>query len=370
MPSQKRAILRNDARSAFSSALELAKDGEVDAVLIPGDLFDYESIDTDIRPFLVDCFRNIYPTPVFIAPGNHDSLRPGSPYIVRTGEEPWPDNVHIFTSPSWESIELPENSCAITGIAHVHRGITDRLLSSRIPRPKTKVNILLFHGSRDGHKPSDKESIIPFSDAELISQGFSYSAIGHYHSFAAIIDCAGNTRAAYSGCTVGRGIDEVGAKYVLITDVDSSGVITLEQAEVASRRVVLAEVDVTGAKHMQELLCRLNSEVSAIARNRDIVYVRLTGAMPTGFEPDTSVWEASAPYFHCVIDRSCLVPDYDLDALAQESAADSIKSAFVRKMLKQIESAKSDEDKRILTDAVYYGLSALDGRKLEPRDAN
>lgn len=49
--------------------------------------------------------------PVFLAPGNHDHLCPGSPYL----EMAWPGNVHIFTRQELESVSLPELDCRVWG---------------------------------------------------------------------------------------------------------------------------------------------------------------------------------------------------------------------------------------------------------------
>ena len=51
--------------------------------------------------------------PVFIAPGNHDFYGPQSPY-ARVN---WPGNVHIFTTPDLESVELPDLNCVVHGCA-------------------------------------------------------------------------------------------------------------------------------------------------------------------------------------------------------------------------------------------------------------
>ena len=86
-------------------------------------------------------------------------------------------------------------------------------------------------------------------------------------------------------------------------------------------------------------------------------------------EIDASAWQSRQPYHESILNTSGVVPDYDLDAMSRDSAASSLRSTFVRKMLARQESA-DDEERRMLRDAIYYGLYALDGRRLEPRDAD
>lgn len=378
---EKSAALMADVRTAFSRACALAVDRKADCVLIPGDLFDYETVDPNTVAFITSTLAGINPIPVFIAPGNHDSLHAGSPYLGQ-----WPSNVHVFKSPEFE-IAITEtrkngstedagqcfagsSEWSVTGIAHAHRGITDRLLASPIQQPGGSIKILLFHGSRDGYKPSDKETVIPFSDAELLAQGFTYAAIGHYHSFAAISDAQDHIRAAYSGCAQGRGLDEAGEKCALVGEISPDGRVELERVEVAPRRIVRVEVDVTGSRDANEVFARMDATVSAQARQCDVACVSLTGLLTSGIDPDTSLWQSRQPYFATVVNLSGVDPDYNLEAIGRESAASPLRSAFVRKMLERQAQAASEEDRLTVRDAIYYGLYALDGRKLEPRDAD
>lgn len=356
--------MADDLRSAFVRACALATDRQADLVLVPGDLFDYETADHDTVTFIFQTLANLAPIPVFIAPGNHDSLRPRSPYF-----DEWPENVRVFTSPQFESMPVAGLDCSITGIAHAHRGITDRLLASPIPAPQSRTRILLFHGSRDGYRPSDKENVLPFSDAELLALDFTYCAIGHYHSYAEIADDRG-IRAAYSGCTQGRGLDETGEKYALVGEIDPEGRVTLERIEVAQRRIVRVDVDVTGARDSDDIFARIDDSLAQRARSQDVVYVFLRGLIATGIEIDPAAWESRQSYFSATLNISGVEPDYDLEAIARESAASPLRSAFVRKMLEKQQAALDEDERRTLRDAIYYGLYALDGRRLEPRDVD
>lgn len=362
---EKKAILRQDIRTAFERACNLAAEHKADILLIPGDLFDYESLQSDTAKYLIDAFQSIAPVRVFITPGNHDSLMPRNPYASN-----WPDNVHIFKSSEFETIELHDLNCAITGIAHAHKGITDRAISQPIPKIDAMTNILIFHGSRDGYKPSQKETVIPFSDFELINQGFDYAAIGHYHSIAQIIDESGAIKGAYSGCLQGRGLDEMGEKFAIIGEIDSRGRVTLDKCEVAPRRIIGTDVDITGASDNAAIIGRIESAISESgARACDLVNINLYGALSSVIRIDTSHIEASDKYFYININHSRILPDYDLDLIAIDSAASSLRSAFVRRML-EMESQADADQQRVIRDGIYYGLAAMDGRKPEPRDAS
>ncbi|MGC8862708.1 MAG: metallophosphoesterase family protein [Armatimonadota bacterium] len=369
LPDTKKAELQEDIRRAVARACALAADREADLVLIPGDLFDYECLKPDTVSFLLELFRGLSPIPVFIAPGNHDSLRPGNPYLPNSGVE-WPENVRIFRTGEFETITINGAEWAVTGIAHAHRGITDRLVATYIPRTDAGVNVLLFHGSRDGYRPSDKENVLPFSDHELASQGFVYAAIGHYHSFGQITG-GGRIVGAYSGCIQGRGLDETGEKVAIVGEIGADLRVTLERVEVSERRIVAVEVDLTGASGTESALARIENAIAGSgARPQDIVSLQLRGSWAGQVDLDVTALERSAGYFHLRICKSGLRPEYDLEALASESAAAPLRSAFVRKMLDLRNAARDPEEAAVITDAVYYGLAALDGRSPEPRDVD
>jgi DNA repair protein SbcD/Mre11 len=364
LPPEKRDALRRDIRASLTNACRLATQRGADLVLIPGDLFDYESLERDTFAFLKGICEEIAPVRVFITPGNHDSLRPNNPYA-----DAWPANVHVFKAPEFTTVVIDDLDCGVTGIAHAHRGITDHLLARPIERTERPVNILLFHGSREGFRPSEKENVIPFSDQELVSQGFTYAGIGHYHTYAAIDDASGGIRAAYSGCAQGRGLDETGQKCALVGEIDSNGRVTLEQVEVAPRRIQSVEVEVTGSADAAGVTSRAQAAAQAAGvRECDIARVTLVGTLARSIVMDLATIEGALGCFHAVVSESALLPDYDLDALGRESAASPLKSAFVQRMNELSKAAKTDDERSALRDATYYGLYALDGRRLEPRD--
>ena len=61
--------------------LDLAKDNNVDFVLIVGDLFDDNQVDRKLITEVSKMFSQIDPTPVYLLPGNHDPLTRDSIYL-------------------------------------------------------------------------------------------------------------------------------------------------------------------------------------------------------------------------------------------------------------------------------------------------
>ena len=110
-----------------------------DLVLLSGDLFDgpyspesLQAVKTALKE------ANI---PVFISPGNHDFVSLSSPWT----QERWPENVHIFTSRTVESISLPELNCRVYGAAFT--AMEDAgLLEDFHTQGEEKWHLGVFHG--------------------------------------------------------------------------------------------------------------------------------------------------------------------------------------------------------------------------------
>src|SRR5712691_2003748 len=110
MASSEAAKRRDELRAALRRIVDLARQMDVDAVTVGGDLYEHDRRNPDTANFIADQFRRLAPKPVLIAPGNHDPYMPDSHY--RRME--WPDNVHIF-APSWEPAPISD-SVTVWGI--------------------------------------------------------------------------------------------------------------------------------------------------------------------------------------------------------------------------------------------------------------
>ena len=176
------------------------------AVLLAGDLFDSARVYRDtleaLRAALAACR-----CPVFIAPGNHDALLPGSPYL----ENGWPENVHIFRTAEPERISLPELD--IYGAGFLRAEMPAMLDGFRAADP-SRLNILVLHG--DAENPASPYD--PVSSAALAASGLDYAALGHIHRRGERRD--GGTLCAWPGCLMGRGFDECGEKGALLVSAE------------------------------------------------------------------------------------------------------------------------------------------------------
>ena len=179
-----------------------------DIMLLAGDLFD-ASCDADTFRAFCTAMEEAA-VPVFITPGNHDFADTGSPWLTQK----LPENVHVFTRPVIESVELPSLGLRVYGAGFTAMDCPSLLEDFRASDDMTAIGI--FHGD-----PTMAASPYnPISQSHVAQSGLAYLALGHIHKGGSFR--AGNTLCAWPGCPMGRGYDEQGEKGVLIVTVEDT----------------------------------------------------------------------------------------------------------------------------------------------------
>ncbi len=381
LPPDKVRIRQGEIRGILPLACDLARERRADIVLIPGDLLDDEAISMDTVNFVIETLAGLAPVPVVIAPGNHDFYSLGSPYnvdlLAARRQKGWPANVKIFRDASWEIWPVPGlEGVSVTGMAHAAgASIEERLIGRRIPRDEeATVTLLLFHGSRDNTElPRRKLLTLPFSDAELADQGFDYAAVGHYHEVATIANPSGRIIGAYAGCPAGRGLDEQGEKSVIVGAIakeegaDGPVRLSLEHVPLDRRRIQIVEVHCTGLTHKEAILNRADEQLALREpRTEDIVYLRFVGRVSPGIDLRLPDGYLADRYFHVATDLSRLRPAYDLERYRREELR-TTEARFAREMLRRLEETSNPSERRLMENALYYGLDALVQKEVSPR---
>ena len=132
---------RGEQRELLGRMAQAARERAADLVLLAGDLLDSGRVFQETAQALARALGDI-PCPVFLSPGNHDFWSPRSVYATLD----WPENVHIFSSPQMEAVELPQLGCTVWGRAFYDSRQTDSPLAGfRAPEGKG-VQIMCVHG--------------------------------------------------------------------------------------------------------------------------------------------------------------------------------------------------------------------------------
>ena len=350
---EKSAQRRRELREIPARLAQLAKAEGVDLVFLPGDLFDGERVYPETVRALAGALEDMA-VPVFIAPGNHDWYHEKSPYAAA----PWPDNVHIFTTPELQSVELPELNCVVHGCAFTAPHREDDPITDFTAPDDGKLHLLCVHGEVGlvgNYAPIDPKS--------LERSGAAYAALGHVH--AANSGKAGKTLWAYPGCPEGRGFDELGPKGALIVSFGESVQMGITSPDGPPMAPIDMGVQPVAAKFVP--VCRRQYRIEAVnidsftadlPQRESPDLVRLILAGESRDTPDLAALTAqAAPHFFHVELRDQTTLPTELWARAEE---DSLTGLFLREMRARLDSADEGERDKLLL-AARFGLAALEG---------
>ena len=335
---------REEQRALPEKLADLAREEGAELVLLSGDVLDGDRVYRETAQTLAAALGRI-PCPVFLAPGNHD------PYTARSlyAQPIWPENVHIFTSPTPERVDLPGTDCAVWGAAFT-REKPDRspLAGFRAPEDG-KTHIMTLHANVGGTDYG------PITAEDIARSGLAYLALGHVHQ-ASGLQRAGGTYWAYPGCPEGRGFDETGEKGALAVTVDENGV-TAEFRPLCLRRYEVAEVDLTDRP---DALAAAEAALPA-RTERDVYRLILKGQYAMGPGEAEAVRRALEGRFYALEVRDNTRMPRDLWARAGE---DSLTGLFLRAMQARLEGREEDAAAQL---AARYGLAALEhGEDVSP----
>jgi DNA repair exonuclease SbcCD nuclease subunit len=368
---------REEQRATLEDLTAWVRENRPDLVLMPGDLFDDSEPSIDDLNFLIDAVNRMAPTPVFMAPGNHDGYTPASGYCTESalyqsrGGPKWGGHVRLFTGWDFEVAPLPHaESVTITGAAFQRHMPEDRRLLADLPeRPGDGVHLLLFHGSLLNYPHTgDDKVVLPFTEEELAEAGYHYAAVGHYHHGGTIAAPDGPVLGAYAGAPFALSLADEGPAVGQWVEVElTPGEPLTEESfrwhRADPRHIHRIDMDVTGLTDTTALSHRLDELIQAAgAEAQDIVYVALRGRIAHGiaFQPQERLRER---FFHAVVDDAAMEPDYHIDfeaPLADEPGlAATSEDVFRWKMLQQYHSATTDEERQRIREALLYGLDAL-----------
>lgn len=357
-------IRTRERREAFARAIALVTERDLDGVLIPGDLFDDEAIDRDTLRFVQHSLATIAPKPVYLAPGNHDPFGGASPYNPRREGGAWPENVILFAHEQLRSHRWPGRDDVVVSGCGVRADLPsdERRLAARLQREQGRLEILLFHGSRDdGQWLQAHKSTYPFSREELLAQDFHWTALGHYHGHQLLHDDGGRPRAAYAGCLFAGGLDEQGRKGALIVEL-SEEETQVQFVAIDERRIHDLRCDLSGCEFAEQARERAIAALQeAGVAEQDMVLLRLVGRRRAGLELG-ALRELSEDCFHLRLDLSGLRPEVDLSAYPTLEAARTVEERFVARLRERVEAG--DE---MAGRALLYGLDALHEGRLEVR---
>jgi exonuclease SbcD len=333
---------RQALRDTLVRIVQLAGELQVDALLCGGDLYEHERVSPDTGAFLRSAFERLHPTPVFLAPGNHDWYGPESLYRLND----WSPNVHVFEHDRLEPVPLLDG-LTLWGAAHCAPANTDGFLEN-FTVARSGVHLALFHGSERNWLLQEGEGKLPHApfDAEQIGRaGLHHAFLGHYHRPR---DASHHT---YPGNPEPLAFGEDGDRGAVIATISSAGVVTQERRRISTTQVHERELDVTHCQSLQDVREAVAASLNGCS---GFARVTLTGELQPELDLHVPSLSDAAPWMDLLVPQVGTVhAGYDFQTLADEQ---TVRGQFVR----DVTAATLPEDVR--RRVLITGLRALDGR--------
>lgn len=342
LPEAKAAQRRTEQRELLGRIADVARDQQVQLVLLSGDLLDSDSAYGETAEELVRTLASI-PAPVVIAPGNHDYYSRRSPYYRLH----FPSNVHIFTENKIECLDMPEICARVYGAAFTDKYSKGLLEGFSVEKKPSTLDIMCIHG-----EVGKASQYNPMSEEEIAASNMDYIALGHIHQGSGLKK-AGNTFYSWPGCPEGRGFDELGEKYISLVNI-IDGECRIAPISISNRKYEMLPVSLGE----NEALEAINNALPEDTEN-DIYRIILRGETDSAPDIDKIKESLENRFFSLQLrDETSLRRD-----IWEKAGEDSLRGLFLQKLKTMLEKAKDDKEKEKIVQAARWGLAALDKRE-------
>lgn len=209
---EKASNVRNARYESARAIVKVAKEQQVDFVLIAGDTFEHENVGNGVVTRTVEILNDFAPLPVYVLPGNHDPLRPGGIWL----QPAWKAvREHVHLCGEQQEISLPMEGVLYPCPLKQKQSGTDPTawIPARVQGDE-RIRIGLAHG---GLTILPNLPNFPIAHDRPIRTGLDYLALGDWHGHRK------EGRAVYSGTHEQTAIDETEPGNVLVVKVAHFG---------------------------------------------------------------------------------------------------------------------------------------------------
>ena len=259
--------IRGATRRALENLVQLAKNEQVDFVLIAGDVYDGNWKDHNTGLFFYRQMMELRDADiaVYLISGNHDAANKMTKSL-RLPENPDGSAMRLSsTKPETvKSSRLDELGVAIHGRGFFKQAEMGNLAVEYPLAVAGHYNIGILHTSLsglEGHEP-----YAPCSIGDLRSKDYNYWALGHIHSPEVMCD---EPHVVFSGNIQGRHIREDGKKGCYVVTVDEKHGANLRFEPLDVFRWHTLDINAEGAASAEEVVIRFSVELGKLLQNND-----------------------------------------------------------------------------------------------------
>jgi DNA repair exonuclease SbcCD nuclease subunit len=260
-----RESLVNATFEAYDTIIDLCIEKEVDFLLIAGDVYDSANKSLYAQFKFIKGLDRLSNAGIqtIIAHGNHDPLNGWSATLN------WPEDVHIMSGDTIDSIQLEKDETHIVtifGTSYPAQHIWTNLAQKFPKRENNEVfTIGLLHcmvGSSTEHDPYAACTMQDLKDLD-----YDYWALGHIHVPSVINETY--PVVVYSGNPQGRHIREAGPRGCYLVTVDTKNEISKEFIETDTIRWYVEDISIEGMESEEDLILQIRECIDTILDGAD-----------------------------------------------------------------------------------------------------
>jgi DNA repair exonuclease SbcCD nuclease subunit len=215
--SERRSLME----AAFSNVIDLALGTSADGLLICGDFFDNDRVESDVVEFAAAEIRR-FDRPVIVLPGNHDPMDEGRLYSRHQLEADSP-NLTLIRDHAGQIVEPPGLDLLLWGRAYYDSDWHFRPLAGIPARKDGQWHVAMAHGHFVRHDGEMHRSmLIHESEVAAAAGDWDYLALGHWEPHADV--SSGGLPAVYSGAPLPLSDVNRKAGWAVVVDFDGKGV--------------------------------------------------------------------------------------------------------------------------------------------------
>ncbi len=348
LTAEKAAQRRRELLSRFADMVRYAREHQVSAVLLAGDLSDSGALSFSVQDYLLSLIFDAAEDGIsfYLVAGNHDRDRTEAVGGAFTrGRCEMPPNLFVFDT-QWKTYTLAE------GITISGKALCGTEESIEIPcMDEDGYHIVMLHGILQEYDGAfgGADDRIPMT--ALQNKNIDYLALGHLHTFRhGKLDKRGTY--CYPGCPEGRGFDECGDKGFVMLHVDG-GSANAEFVPFAKRRLHRISLDITEIPcTIHALEQALTGKIEALPQE-DLIRVTVCGEDEPDAVRDFAYMQKRLEerFFFAEI-RDERTVKIDIEAFRHDV---SLRGEFVRRVLS---AGLSDKETQ---QVLRCGLAALKG---------
>jgi DNA repair exonuclease SbcCD nuclease subunit len=337
------ARVREERLAAARRVVAAAVTGGAEFLLVAGDTFE----DHAVGGTLVQKTGEIlaaFPGPVYLLPGNHDPLVPGSvwEHPVFAGHE----NLIVLTEA--EPIPLAGGTLHPCPVREKHSRVDPTRV---LPTSGEGIRIGVAHGTVEGVPMEVPDFPIPRDAAARAC--LDYLALGHWHSHATYPDEDGVVRMAYAGAHEPTKFGERDSGTAVLVSIDAPGAApVLSKVETGGLTWFAGDFEIREAGDLEDVLATIEGLSEP---DRTLVRVRLSGLLPAASSLERIATITTTRFLHGKFDDEDLLPSPEDDSWLDELPEGVVRVAAER--LREMTASTGDAKVAARALAELYALA-------------